>query len=63
VGEDEMSIDSDLDAAENYRYEVERRLAEILAESTYLAADQHNRRARYLMGELECSGYVILKRP
>jgi hypothetical protein len=47
--------------AEYWRYEAERELADILRESMYLAADQHTRRAAYILGELEMRDYRIVK--
>jgi hypothetical protein len=43
------------------RYEFERELAGILKDSTYLAADQHQRRAIYILGELLLRDYRIGK--
>jgi hypothetical protein len=56
-----MSILTPEEEASYWAYEFERRLAEILAESMYLATDQHERRAAYIISEIECAGYKVVK--
>jgi hypothetical protein len=49
--------------AEYWAYELQRDLAEALAESMFLASDQHERRAAYLIQELELRGYRVVREP
>jgi hypothetical protein len=56
-----MSILTPDEEAEYWAYEFQRTLAEMLKESTFLASDQHERRAAYLIQELELRGYRIVR--